>query len=100
VKYGFDTPEGIKPEDVEKAARELHEIQERWKQAAEAPAQPGPGVVASISAGRRSDPGKGAGVLSRCGSKSGRKPRAEARAHRASRGGGELDRLDQRPRKS
>ena len=26
-----------KPEDVEKAARELHEIQERWKQAAEAP---------------------------------------------------------------
>ena len=37
VKYGFDTPEGVKPEDVEKAARELHEIQERWKQAAEAP---------------------------------------------------------------
>src|SRR6266542_2623091 len=37
AKYGFDTPEGIKPEDVEKAARELHEIQERWKQAAEAP---------------------------------------------------------------
>ena len=37
TKYGFDTPEGIKPEDVEKAARELHEIQERWKQAAEAP---------------------------------------------------------------
>src|SRR5207249_12024449 len=24
AKYGFDTPEGIKPEDVEKAARELH----------------------------------------------------------------------------
>ena len=37
TKYGFDTPEGAKPEDVEKAARELHEIQERWKQAAEAP---------------------------------------------------------------
>ncbi len=37
AKYGFDTPEGIKPDDVEKAARELHEIQERWKQAAEAP---------------------------------------------------------------
>lgn len=37
AKYGFDTPEGVKPEDVEKAARELHEIQERWKQAAEAP---------------------------------------------------------------
>ena len=37
TKYGFDTPEGVKPEDVEKAARELHEIQERWKQAAEAP---------------------------------------------------------------
>lgn len=26
-----------KPEDIEKAAHELHEIQERWKQAAEAP---------------------------------------------------------------
>jgi hypothetical protein len=37
AKYGFDTPDGSKPEDVEKAARELHEIQERWKQAAEAP---------------------------------------------------------------
>ncbi len=37
AKYGFDAAEGPKPEDVEKAARELHEIQERWKQAAEAP---------------------------------------------------------------
>jgi len=37
TKYGFDTPDGINPEDVEKAARDLHEIQERWKQAAEAP---------------------------------------------------------------
>lgn len=37
TKYGFNTPERVKPEDVEKAARELHEIQERWKQAAEAP---------------------------------------------------------------
>jgi hypothetical protein len=31
-KYDLD-----KPEDMEKAARELHEIQERWKTAAEAP---------------------------------------------------------------
>jgi hypothetical protein len=37
AKYGFDTPEGVKPEDLDKVARELHEIQERWKQAAEAP---------------------------------------------------------------
>lgn len=37
AKYGFDTPEGVKPEDLDKAARELHEIQERWKQSAEAP---------------------------------------------------------------
>jgi hypothetical protein len=36
-KYGFDTPEGVKAEDLEKVARDLHEIQERWKQAAEAP---------------------------------------------------------------
>jgi hypothetical protein len=32
TKYDFE-----KPEDLEKAAKELHEIQERWKQAAEAP---------------------------------------------------------------
>jgi hypothetical protein len=37
ARYGFDSPEGVKPEDLDKAARELHEIQERWKQAAEAP---------------------------------------------------------------
>jgi len=37
AKYGFDNPEGPKPEDLDKAAHELHEIQERWKQAAEAP---------------------------------------------------------------
>jgi hypothetical protein len=37
ARYGFDSPEGPKPEDVEKAARELHDIQERWKQVAEAP---------------------------------------------------------------
>jgi hypothetical protein len=42
VKYGFDTPEGPKPEgpkdeDLDKAARELHDIQERWKTVAEAP---------------------------------------------------------------
>ena len=32
TKFDFE-----KPEDLEKAAKELHEIQERWKQAAEAP---------------------------------------------------------------
>jgi hypothetical protein len=37
AKYGFGSAEGVTPEDVEKAARDLHEIQERWKQAAEAP---------------------------------------------------------------
>src|ERR671921_483570 len=37
VKYGFDTPEGPKEEDLDKAARELHDIQERWKRVAEAP---------------------------------------------------------------
>jgi hypothetical protein len=37
VKYGFDAEGGPTPENVEKAARELHEIQERWKQVAEAP---------------------------------------------------------------
>ena len=37
AKYNFDAPEGLKPEDLDKAARDLHEIQERWKQAAEAP---------------------------------------------------------------
>jgi hypothetical protein len=37
TKYHFDTENGPAPEDVDKAARELHEIQERWKQVAEAP---------------------------------------------------------------
>lgn len=37
AKYGFDSEAGPKAEDLDKAARELHEIQERWKQAAEAP---------------------------------------------------------------
>ena len=37
VKYGFDTPEGPKQEDLDKAAHELHDIQERWKSVAEAP---------------------------------------------------------------
>jgi hypothetical protein len=37
AKFGFDKPDEITLEDLEKAARELHEIQERWKQAAEAP---------------------------------------------------------------
>ena len=37
TKFHFDKPEEQKPDDVEKAARELHDIQERWKQVAEAP---------------------------------------------------------------
>ena len=34
---GRPSTKEAKPEDIEKAARELHEIQERWKQVAEAP---------------------------------------------------------------
>ena len=37
VKYGFDAAEGPKEDDLDKAARELHDIQERWKSVAEAP---------------------------------------------------------------
>jgi len=40
AKYNIDKPaanDEQKPEDIEKAARELHDIQERWKQVAEAP---------------------------------------------------------------
>jgi hypothetical protein len=37
AKYPFDAPEQLKPEDLDHAAKELHEIQERWKQAADAP---------------------------------------------------------------
>ena len=37
AKYPFDTPELLKPEDLEHASRDLHEIQERWKAAADAP---------------------------------------------------------------
>jgi hypothetical protein len=37
AKYGLDKAEEVKPEELEKIAHELHEIQERWKRAAEAP---------------------------------------------------------------
>jgi hypothetical protein len=37
AKYPFDAPDLLKPEDLDHAATELHEIQERWKQAADAP---------------------------------------------------------------
>ena len=37
ARYPFDTPEQLKPEDLDHAAKELHEIQERWKSAADAP---------------------------------------------------------------
>ena len=37
AKYPFDTPDQLKPEDLDHTAKELHEIQERWKQAADAP---------------------------------------------------------------
>ena len=37
AKYPFDTPELLKPDDLDHAAKDLHEIQERWKQAADAP---------------------------------------------------------------
>jgi hypothetical protein len=37
AKYPFDTPELLKPEDLDHAAKELHDIQERWKLAADAP---------------------------------------------------------------
>ena len=37
AKHGFEAEGGPTPENVEKAARELHDIQERWKTVAEAP---------------------------------------------------------------
>ncbi|MBA3884434.1 MAG: DUF349 domain-containing protein [Acidobacteria bacterium] len=37
AKYGFDAPDGPTPENLEKAATEVHDIQERWKASAEAP---------------------------------------------------------------
>jgi Domain of Unknown Function (DUF349) len=37
AKYNIGSTDESKPEDIEKAAHELHELQERWKQVAEAP---------------------------------------------------------------
>jgi hypothetical protein len=37
AKLPLDKPEELKPEHLEAAAKELHEIQERWKTAADAP---------------------------------------------------------------
>ena len=37
AKYHFEAEGGPSTDDIEKAARDLHDIQERWKQVAEAP---------------------------------------------------------------
>ena len=37
TKYHLDAEGGPSPDDIEKASRDLHDIQERWKQVAEAP---------------------------------------------------------------
>ena len=37
AKHPFDTPEQLTPEHLEAVAKELHELQERWKVAADAP---------------------------------------------------------------
>ena len=37
AKYNIGSTDPEKPEEIEKAAHELHELQERWKQVAEAP---------------------------------------------------------------
>jgi hypothetical protein len=37
AKYPFDKPDELKPDDLDHAAKELHDIQERWKLAADAP---------------------------------------------------------------
>jgi hypothetical protein len=37
AKYPFDKPDELTPEQLDEAAKELHIIQERWKQAADAP---------------------------------------------------------------
>ena len=37
AKYPFDKPEELTPDHLDEAAKELHEIQERWKLAADAP---------------------------------------------------------------
>ena len=37
AKYPFDKPDDLTPEQLDEAAKELHIIQERWKQAADAP---------------------------------------------------------------
>lgn len=37
AKRPFDAPEQLTPEHLEEVAKEIHELQERWKQAADAP---------------------------------------------------------------
>ena len=94
AKYHFDTPEGPKPEDVEKAARELHEIQERWKQAAEAPRAQAQALWHRYR--QAADPIQAKAreffAASRRGAQG--EPRAQARAHRTRRSAGAVHRLD------
>ena len=72
AKYGFDTPEGPKDEDLDKAARELHDIQERWKSVGRGAARPGAGAVASLPPGRGPGPGQGCASSSRTAPRSAR----------------------------
>ena len=58
-------------------------------------ARPGAGLVASLSPGRRSDPGQGARVLRHPIRGAQGQPRSQAGADRACRGVGRIDRLDQ-----
>ena len=93
-------PEGVKPEDIEKAARELHEIQERWKQAAEAPRAQAQALWHRYRQAADPIQAKAREFFAQRGRGAQGQPRAQARAHRARRSAGRVDRLDQDRRRA
>ena len=84
-----------KPEDMEKAARELHDIQERWKTAAEAPRAQAQTLWHRYRQAADPIQAKAREFFARPRRRARGQPQGEARALRARRGARRLDRLDQ-----
>ena len=86
---------GPTPEQVEKAARELHEIQERWKQVAEAPRAQAQALWHRYRQAADPIQAKAREFFAHRAEERARQPAAQAGAHRTRRGARRFDRLDQ-----
>ena len=95
AKYPFDTPELLKPDDLEHAATRAARDPGALEAGGRRAARPGAGAVAPLPAGRRSDPGPRPRVLREAGRRAQGEPRTQDGADRAGRSARRLDRLGQ-----